>query len=92
MALLVISGMSGLYVLGFDARLRDAAPPALFARTMTLSSSGLMALQGIGFTLAGAIAQGVGPSRAIVIAGGAGLAATIWLLRDDLRLRRSPVR
>jgi MFS family permease len=92
MALLVISGMSGLYVLGFDARLRDAAPPALFARTMTLSSSGLMALQGIGFTLAGAVAQGVGPGRAIVIAGGAGLAATIWLLRDDVRLRRSPVR
>jgi hypothetical protein len=88
MALLVIAGMSGLYVLGFDTRLRDAAPPALFARTMTLSSSGLMAAQGLGFALAGAIAQGVGPALAIVIAGGAGLSATVGLLRDDLFARR----
>jgi hypothetical protein len=87
MALLVLAGLSGLYALGLDARLRDATPPALFARTMALSSSGLMASQGIGFTLAGAIAQGVGPARAIVIAGGAGLFATMVLLRDDLRGR-----
>ncbi len=91
MALLVVAGASGLYALGFDARLRDAAPPELFARTMTLNAGGLMALQGVGFALAGAIAQGVGPAWAIVIAGAGGLLTTLVLLRDDLR-RRAPAR
>lgn len=84
MALLVVSGMGGLYVLGLDARVRDAAPPQLFARTMTVSTGGLMALQGIGFALAGAVAQAVGPAAAIAIAGGCGLASTVILLRGDL--------
>lgn len=91
MMLLVAAGLSGLYVLGLDARLRDAAAPALFARTMTLSASGLMAAQGLGFALAGAVAQGVGPASAIAIAGGAGLATTVGLLRSDLRSRRARV-
>lgn len=86
MALLVASGASGLYALGLDARVRDAAPPQLFARTMTLSTGGLMALQGIGFTLAGGIGQAVGPATAIAIAGGCGLAITVGLLHQDLRL------
>jgi hypothetical protein len=92
MALLVGSGLSGLYVLGFDARLRDVAPPELFARTMTLSTSGLMAAQGVGFALAGAIGQAAGAAAAIAIAGGAGLAATVALLHEDLRprLARAP--
>jgi hypothetical protein len=86
MALLVVSGAGGLYVLGLDARVRDAAPPDLFARTMTLSTGGLMALQGVGFALAGGIGQAVGPAGAIAIAGGCGLVATVTLLRGDLRI------
>jgi MFS family permease len=86
LALLVLSGACGLYVLGLDARVRDAASPELFARTMTLSSGGLMALQGIGFALAGAVAQALGPATAIAIAGGCGLATTVGLLHDELRL------
>jgi predicted MFS family arabinose efflux permease len=83
--LLVASGACGLYALGLDARVRDAAPPHLFARTMTLNSTGLMTLQGIGFTLAGAVAQATGPATAIAIAGSCGLTATILLLRTDAR-------
>ena len=86
--LLVASGACGLYMLGLDARTRDAVPPQLFARAMTLNSAGLMTLQGVGFTLAGAIAQAVGPAIAIAIAGGLGLAATTVLLRYDLRPHR----
>jgi hypothetical protein len=85
--LLVASGACGLYMLGLDARTRDAAPPELFARTMTLNSAGLMTLQGVGFTLAGAIAQGLGPAIAVAIAGSLGLVGTIVLLRSDLRPR-----
>jgi MFS family permease len=81
--LLVTSGACGLYSLGLDARVRDAAPARLFARAMTLNSAGLMTLQGVGFTLAGALAQGVGASTAIAIAGGCGIVSTVVLLRPD---------
>jgi predicted MFS family arabinose efflux permease len=84
LVLLVVSGACGLYVLGLDARTRDAVPPQRFARTMTLNTAGLMTLQGIGFTLAGAIAEAVGPAIAIAIAGGLGLGATAALLRSEL--------
>lgn len=83
--LLIAAGACSLYMLGLDARVRDAAPPQLFARTMTLNTAGLMTLQGVGFTLAGAIAQGIGAAAAIAVAGGCGLAATTLLLRSDLR-------
>jgi hypothetical protein len=89
--LLVASGACGLYMLGLDARVRDAVPPQLFARTMTLNSAGLMTLQGVGFTLAGAIAQGIGPAIAIAIAGSLGLTATTALLRSDLRPPRGRI-
>jgi predicted MFS family arabinose efflux permease len=89
--LLVASGATGLYMLGLDARTRDAVPPKLFARAMTLNQAGLMTLQGVGFTLAGAIAQGLGPATAIAIAGSLGLLGTVALLRSDLRPRRPPI-
>lgn len=85
LALLVASGACGMYMLGLDARTRDAVPSQLFARAMTLNSAGLMTLQGVGFALAGAIAQGVSPAAAITIAGTLGLVATTVLLRSDLR-------
>ncbi|MBO0834671.1 MAG: MFS transporter [Actinobacteria bacterium] len=77
--LLAVSGMCGCYVLGLDARTRDAAPLPMFGRTMTVSSAGLMALQGAGFTLAGALAQALGPATAITVSGGCGV-ATVFLL------------
>jgi len=90
LALLVASGACGLYALGLDGRVRDAAPPQLFARTMTLNSAGLMTLQGVGFTLAGAIAQAVGPATAIALAGGCGITSTLVLLGPDLRPNPTP--
>jgi hypothetical protein len=83
--LLVFSGACGLYSLGLDARVRDAAPPTLFARAMTLNTAGLMTLQGLGFAVAGALAQGIGSAPTIAVAGAAGLVATTWLLRSDYR-------
>jgi Major Facilitator Superfamily len=95
MALLVISGACGIYVLGLDARIRDAAPAELFARTMTVSWSGQMAVQGLGFALAGALAEAVGPAGAVACAGGCGLLGTVALMRADLwrrpRFARAPV-
>ena len=86
MPLLVLAGACGFYSLGLDARMRDAAPPSLFARTMTLSTAGMMALQGMGFALAGAIGQAVGPAAAVAIAGACGLVSTLVLLRGEVRI------
>ena len=41
---------------------------------MTLNQAGLMTLQGIGFALAGAVADQTGPASAVAIAGVCGLA------------------
>jgi MFS family permease len=91
LVLLVASGACSLYGLGLDARVRDAAPPKLFARTMTLNSAGLMTLQGLGFVLAGAVAQATGAAIAIALAGGFGIATSLLLLRPDLRRMRTAV-
>lgn len=85
--LLVVAGMCALYGLGLDARIRDAAPLPLFARTMTVSSAGLMALQGAGFTLAGALAQALGPGPAIAVCGACGIIAVLLLSGAGLRSR-----
>jgi len=89
LALLVVAGACGLYSLGLDGRVRDAAPHELFARAMTLNSAGLMTLQGLGFVLAGALAQAFGPANAIALAGCCGIAATVLLMGRELRPARS---
>jgi len=89
LALLVVSGVCGMYSLGLDAQLRDAAPERLFARTMTLNTAGLMTLQGLGFALAGAVAEVVGPSLAITAAGALGLLAATILNAQGARRGRS---
>jgi hypothetical protein len=78
-ALLVVSGLTGMYALGLDGRVRDAVPDRLFPRVMALNQAGLMTLQGIGFALAGAIAEATGAGVAIAIAGVAGVAVVACL-------------
>jgi hypothetical protein len=78
--LLAASGVCGMYSLGLDALVRQAVPEHLFARTMAVSSAGLMTLQGLGFALAGAVGQVAGPGTAIVASGICGI-VSIALLR-----------
>jgi MFS family permease len=77
--LLAVAGVCGMYSLGLDALVRQAVPEHLFARTMAVSTAGLMTLQGLGFALAGAVAQVTGPAIAIVAAGVGGLACVLIL-------------
>ena len=77
--LLVLSGMCSMYSLGLDARVRDAAPQALFARMMALNSAGLLTIQALGFPLAGAIGTAIGPGPAVAIAGACGIAGVLAL-------------
>lgn len=78
--LLVLSGIGSMYSLGLDARVRDAAPERIFARTMAVSNAGLMTIQAVGFPLAGVIGQLATPAAAIGIAGICGIAvvASLW--------------
>ncbi len=75
--LLVGAGMCAMYSLGLDSLVRQAAPEHLFARTMAVSTAGLLTLQGLGFALAGAVAQVIGPGRAIAAAGLCGIVIVI---------------
>jgi MFS family permease len=84
--LLALSGAAAAYGLGLDARIRSAAAPALLGRVLAINMAGLVALQGLGFAAAGALAEVVSPATAIVAAGVTGLAvvAAFWP-RDDRR-------
>jgi hypothetical protein len=78
--LLVLSGAAAAYGLGLDARIRSAAAPELLGRVLAINMAGLLALQGLGFAAAGALAEVVAPSTAILVAGVAGLTvvAILW--------------
>ena len=80
MSLLVVAGLGSGSSLGLDGLVRDTTPSAMFARTMTISSAGLMTIQGLGFTAAGAVAELVSPGVVVALAGVGGL-LTIAVLR-----------
>jgi hypothetical protein len=87
--LLAGAGTGSMYSLGLDSLVRQAAPEHLFARTMAVNTVGLLALQALGFTLAGAVAGIVGPGPAIAGAGLCGIVIVICL-RPRKREMRSP--
>jgi predicted MFS family arabinose efflux permease len=78
--LLVLSGLGHGYSLGLDTLIIRNAEGVLRDRVFTVFSAGLMAIQGLGFAAAGALAELVSPHVAIVVAGVVGL-ATVALLR-----------
>jgi MFS family permease len=71
--LLVCAGFGAAYGLGLDTHLRDSIPPPLFARAMAINQAGLMTIQGLGFAVAGALAQVLSPGAVIAVAGACGL-------------------
>jgi hypothetical protein len=77
--LLAGAGTGSMYALGLDSLVRRAAPEHLFARTMAVNAAGLLAMQALGFTLAGAVAGIAGPGRAIAGAGLAGIVIVMCL-------------
>ena len=79
MALLVVAGLGAAYFLGLDGLIRDATPEPLFARTMAISTAGLMTVQGVAFALAGAFAQLVSPTTVIALGGAIGVVVVLSL-------------
>lgn len=84
-ALLTTGGLLAAYTPGLDQRLRDSTEPALLARTLTVSGAGLMAVQGLGFVAAGAVAERVPVDLTIGIFGILGLAGVFVLMPSGRR-------
>ncbi|MFD7027998.1 MFS transporter [Streptomyces sp. NPDC059917] len=81
-ALLLAAGLAHAYTLGLDQWYVDAVPDALRGRAMTLLSTGLMTLQGVGMALAGLAAE-FWPVHAVVVGSGVlGTGCVLFLLAE----------
>ena len=86
LALLFLSGLGSAYVLGLDGLVLDAAPDGLRGRVLSLNTTGLMTLQGLGFGLAGVAAEAL-PLHVVVASSAAlGLIAVLRLSPRRTRL------
>jgi hypothetical protein len=87
LALLAVAGVgSGYQVIAaaaFLQRLPDSGRGAAFG----FAASGVLAAQGLGFLVAGAAAQAIGPQLVVAIAGAAGLGAAAILTVAWARVR-----
>lgn len=80
-ALLVLSGLGTAYQLPANAAFVTAVPAAVRGRAFGLVQSGIVAVQGVGFLLAGALAERLPPHTVVALAGAAGTAGALALLR-----------
>lgn len=80
-AVLVCNGATSIYGLGTDRSLRDETPPDLLGRMFSLSSTGLMAIQGLGFGIAGALGEVMSPGQVVAALAVVGLAAIAAIAR-----------
>ncbi|MFB7464570.1 MFS transporter [Streptomyces sp. NPDC056224] len=81
---LLLAGLAHAYTLGLDQWYLDAVPEELRGRAMTLLSTGLMTLQGVGMALAGLAAEFF-PVHEVVTASGVLGTAVVLLLLAELR-------
>uniref|UniRef100_A0AAU2JV19 MFS transporter n=1 Tax=Streptomyces sp. NBC_00049 TaxID=2903617 RepID=A0AAU2JV19_9ACTN len=81
---LLLAGLAHAYTLGLDQWYVDAVPEDLRGRAMTLLSTGLMTLQGVGMALAGLAAEFL-PVHAVVAGSGALGTVVVLLLLAELR-------
>jgi MFS family permease len=77
--LLVFIGLGNAYQPSVDQELMDAAPEPLLGAALSISTSGLMFFQGVGFGLWGVLAEFIAPPYVVVIAGGVALVVVCWL-------------
>ncbi|MFD9370657.1 MFS transporter [Streptomyces sp. NPDC060020] len=84
LAALLLAGLAHAYTLGLDQWYVDAVPEELRGRAMTLLSTGLMTLQGVGMALAGLAAEFL-PVHAVVTGSGILGTVVVLLLLAELR-------
>nr|WP_246238848.1 MFS transporter [Acrocarpospora corrugata] len=75
----VLSGVGGAYQLAANAAFVQCVPPERRGQAFGLVQSGLLAAQGVGILIGGALAQELGPEPVVALAGAAGLSAAAVL-------------
>ena len=81
----VLAGAGGAYQLVAAAAFVRALPAARRVRAFAVAQSGLLAAQGLGILTGGAVAQRIGPTGAVALAGLLGLLAAAALATDWTR-------
>jgi MFS family permease len=81
----VLAGAGGAYQLAAAAAFVTALPAARRVRAFAVAQTGLLAAQGLGILTGGAVAQRIGPSGAVALAGLLGLLAAAALATDWTR-------
>ncbi|MBT2539933.1 MFS transporter [Streptomyces sp. ISL-44] len=79
---LLLAGLAQAYTLGLDQWYLEAVPEELRGRAMTLLSTGLMTLQGVGMALAGLAAEFLPVHRVVTASGIIGTAVVLLLLAE----------
>ncbi|WP_282794213.1 MFS transporter [Streptomyces sp. CC224B] len=85
---LVLAGAGSAYTLGLDRWFVDAVPRELRGRAMTVHTTGLMTLQGVGMALAGLAAEFFAVSTVVAAAGALGTACCLALVAEVRRTAR----
>ncbi len=88
----VLAGAGGAYQLVAAAAFVTALPAARRVRAFAVAQSGLLASQGLGILTGGAVAQRVGPTRTVALAGLLGLLAAAALASDWTRRHTELIR
>ncbi|GIH24634.1 MFS transporter [Acrocarpospora phusangensis] len=79
LVLWVLSGVGGAYQLAANAAFVQCVPPERRGQAFGLVQSGLLAAQGVGILIGGALAQELGPEPVVALAGAAGLSVAAVL-------------
>ncbi|MGP3688537.1 MFS transporter [Streptomyces sp. IBSNAI002] len=79
---LLLAGLAQAYTLGLDRWYLEAVPEEVRGRAMTLLSTGLMTLQGVGMALAGLAAEFLPVHQVVTGAGVLGTAVVLVLLAE----------
>lgn len=88
---LVLAGLAHAYTLGLDQWYVEAVPEELRGRAMTLLTTGLMTLQGVGMALAGVAAEFL-PVHVVVVATSVLGTGVVLLLLAEVRRTDGPRR
>ena len=86
-----LSGVGSAYQLAANAAFVAAVPPSGRGQAFGLAQSGILAGQGVGILIGGALAQVLGPQPVVALAGATGLTAAAMLALSWTQVRGSVI-
>jgi MFS family permease len=91
LALWFLSGIGGAYQLAANAAFVAAVPATGRGQAFGLAQSGILASQGLGILIAGALAQVLGPEPVVALAGAVGLFVATMLTMNWTRVQGTAI-